>query len=192
MLNLTYEFKLKPTAEQIPIFEEWLERCRKVYNYALAERKDWFRSRSCQINACSRRAEYIIPAETKRPTYASQCKSLTTARANIPGLRAVQVHVLQQTLKRLEQAYVGMWEQNHGHPRFKKAGTMRSFVFPQLGVNPIQNSSVKLPKIGLVKFHQSRPIPDGATVKQARVVRRVSGWYVMLILQWDVQRIPGL
>ena len=97
MLNLTYEFKLKPTAEQIPIFEEWLERCRKVYNYALAERKDWFRSRSCQINACSRRAEYIIPAETKRPTYASQCKSLTTARANIPGLRAVQVHVLQQT-----------------------------------------------------------------------------------------------
>ena len=186
MLNLTYEFKLKPTAEQIPIFEEWLERCRKVYNYALAERKDWFRSRSCQINACSLRAEYIIRAETKRPTYASQCKSLTTARANIPGLRAVQVHVLQQTLKRLEQAYVGMWEQNHGHPRFKKAGTMRSFVFPQLGVNPIQNSSVKLPKIGLVKFHQSRPIPDGATVKQARVVRRVSGWYVMLILQWDV------
>lgn len=74
----------------------------------------------------------------------------------------------------------------HGFPRFKKVGNMRSFVFPQLGANPVQNQAVKLPKIGLVKFHQSRPIPDGATVKQARIVRRTSGWYVMLTLQWDV------
>ena len=42
-----------------------------------------------------------------------------------------------------------------------------------------------------VKFHQSRPIPDGATIKQARIVRRVSGWYVMLTLQWDVS-VPTL
>jgi putative transposase len=73
-----------------------------------------------------------------------------------------------------------MWEQKHGFSRFKKAGTMRSFVFSQLGVNPVQNQAVKLPKIGWVKFHQSRTIPDGATIKQARIVRRVSGWYVML------------
>lgn len=191
MFHLTYEFKLKPTTRQIEIFENWLEQCRRVYNYALAERKHWFGSRSCQINACSIRSEFIIGAETKRPTYASQCKSLTTARANIPALSAVAVQVLQQTLKRLEKAFVSMWEQKHGFPRFKKAGNMRSFVFPQLGVDPVQNQAVKLPKIGLVKFHQSRPIPDGATIKQARVVRRVSGWYVMLTLQWDVS-VPDL
>jgi putative transposase len=191
MFHLTYEFKLKPTTRQIEIFENWLEQCRRVYNYALALRKHWFESRSCQINACSIRSEFIMGAETKRPTYASQCKSLTTARANIPALSAVAVHVLQQTLKRLEKAFVSMWEQKHGFPRFKKAGNMRSFVFPQLGVDPVQNQAVKLPKIGLVKFHQSRPIPDGATIKQARVVRRVSGWYVMLTLQWDVS-VPDL
>jgi len=191
MFHLTYEFKLKPTTRQIEIFENWLEQCRRVYNYALALRKHWFESRSCQINACSIRSEFIIGAETKRPTYASQCKSLTTARANIPALSAVAVHVLQQTLKRLEKAFVSMWEQKHGFPRFKKAGNMRSFVFPQLGVDPVGNQAVKLPKIGLVKFYQSRPIPDGATIKQARVVRRVSGWYVMLTLEWDVS-VPDL
>jgi len=158
VFTLTYEFKLKPTSDQVATFNEWLEQCRRAYNYALAERKDWFKSRSCRINACSLRSEYIIPADTKRPTYASQCRSLTKARANIPALKAVQVHVLQQTLKRLEQAFVSMWEQSHGFPRFKKAGTMRSFVFPQMGKDPIQNSSVKLPKIGWVKFRQSRPI----------------------------------
>ncbi|MEG5160397.1 transposase [Microcoleus sp. AT3-A2] len=186
MFNLTYEFKLKPTAVQTAMFEDWLEQCRRVYNYALAERKHWFQSRSCQVNACSIRSEFIIPAETKRPTYASQCKNLTAARANIPALGAVQVHVLQQTLRRLEKAFVSMWEQKHGFPRFKKIGGMRSFVFPEMGVNPVQGERVKLPKIGWVKFHQSRPIPDGATIKQARIVKKASGWYVMLTLQWDV------
>ena len=187
MSTLTYEFKLKPTQVQVAIFQDWLEQCRRVYNYALAERKDWFKSRSCPTNSCCVHSEYIIPADTKRPTYASQCKGLTEARAKIPALNAVQVHVLQQTLKRLEQAFVSMWEQGHGFPRFKKAGTMRSFVFPQMGVKPIQNSAVKLPKIGWVQFRQSREIPDGATLKQVRIVQRASGWYVMLALQWDVE-----
>ena len=189
MLNLTYEFKLKPTSEQIVIFADWLEQCRRVYNYALTERKDWFKSRSCQINACSVRSEYIISAETKRPTYASQCKSLTAYRKTSIDLQRVQSQVLQQTLRRLEKAFVSMWEQNHGFPRFKKAGTMRSFVFPQLGINSIKNGNVKLPVIGWVKFWQSRPVADGGIVKQARVVKRASGWYIMLTLQWDV-KIP--
>jgi putative transposase len=64
---------------------------------------------------------------------------------------------------------------------------MRSFVFPQMGVNPIHNSAVKLPKIGWVKFRQSRQIPEGASLKQVRIVRRASGWYAMLALQWDVE-----
>ena len=191
MFNLTYEFKLKPTVAQVTIFEDWLEQCRRVYNWALAERKDWFKSRSCQINACSIRAEYIIPASVPRPTYASQCKGLTQARATIPALKAVQVHVLQQTLKRLERAFVNMWEQKHGFPRFKKVGKMRSFVFPQMGVEPIKNSAVKLPKIGWVQFRKSREIPSDAILKQVHVVKRVSGWYAMLALQWDVS-IPDI
>ncbi|MEG5041979.1 MULTISPECIES: transposase [unclassified Microcoleus] len=191
MFHLTYEFKLKPTVAQVTIFEDWLEQCRRVYNWALAERKDWFKSRSCEINACSIRAEYIIPASAPRPTYASQCKGLTQARATIPALKAVQVHVLQQTLKRLERAFVNMWEQKHGFPRFKKVGKMRSLVFPQMGVEPIKNSAVKLPKIGWVQFRQSREVPSEAILKQVRVVKRVSGWYAMLALQWDVS-IPDI
>lgn len=191
MFNLTYEFKLKPTTTQVAIFEDWLEQCRRVYNFALAERKDWLKSRSCQINACSIRSEYIIPADKPRPTYACPCKALTQARAIIPSLNAVQVQVLQQTIKRLERAFISMWEQKHGFPRFKKVGAMRSFVFPQMGVEPLKNSAVKLPEIGWVKFRQSREIPSGATLKQVRAVRRVSGWYAMLTLQWEVS-IPDV
>jgi len=132
VFNLTYEFKLKPTQEQSNTFEGWLEINRRVYNHALGERNDWYQSRSCQINACSLRSCYIIPADIPRPTYASQCKSLTEAKKEYPDLKTVQSQVLQQTLKRLENAFTSMWEQNHGFPRFKKSGRMRSFVFPQM------------------------------------------------------------
>jgi putative transposase len=194
VFSLTYEFKLKPTVEQVSTFETWIEQCRRVYNYALAERKAWYKSRSCQINACSLHSEYIIPADAPRPTYASQCKSLTAAKNTIPALKLVQSQVLQQTLKRLEQAFVSMWERNFGFPRFKKPGRFKSFVFPQLGKNPLKEGMINLPKIGLVKFRQSREIPSDAEVKQARIVKRASGWYVMLTLQWDVnvpQHLPS-
>jgi putative transposase len=79
-----------------------------------------------------------------------------------------------------------MWEQDHGFPRFKKVGTMRSFVFPQVAKDALGDGAVKLPMIGWVKQRPSREIPDGAFVKQVRIVRRASGFYVMLTLQWDV------
>uniref|UniRef100_UPI0037EB2FAA RNA-guided endonuclease InsQ/TnpB family protein n=1 Tax=Hassallia byssoidea TaxID=482630 RepID=UPI0037EB2FAA len=186
LFNLTYEFKLKPTQNQIALFEEWLETHRRVYNYALAERKDWYNSRSCQINVCSLNKCYIMPADAPRPTFASQCKSLTVARKDSEHLNRVNAQSLQQTLRRLEKAFVSMWEQNHGFPRFKKPGRMRSFSFPQLGKDPLKEGCIKLPVIGAVKIRSSRSIPDGGVIKQARVVKRASGWYVMLTLQWDV------
>jgi putative transposase len=191
MLNWTYEFKLRPKASQIAIFEDWLEECRQVYNYALAERKDWYKSRSCPINACSIKSEYIISADTPRPTYSQQCKSLTQARKKISQLANVQSQVLQQTLKRLETAFVSVWEKGHGFHRFKKPERMRSFVFPQLGKNLFVNNTLNLPKIGKIRLREYRKILEKAAVKQARIVKRASGWFVMLTVQWDVS-IPEI
>ena len=186
MFNLTLELKLKPTVAQIAVFEDWLEQCRQVYNYALKERSYWYNSRKCQINSCSKSSEYIIPADGPLPTYSSQCKALTTYRKTSPALLRVNAALLQQTRLRLEKSFVTMWEQSHGFPRFKKQETQRSFNEPQLGVTFHQGNRFKLPVIGCLKFWQDRPIPQGAIVKQARVVRRSNDWYIMLTLPWDV------
>jgi putative transposase len=50
----------------------------------------------------------------------------------------------------------------------------------------IEKNRIKLPMIGWVKFRQSREIPGDAKLAQVRIVRRASGWYAMLTLQWDV------
>ena len=191
MLTLTYEYKLVPTAEQRQTFDDWLKVCSSVWNFALRERKDWASSRKCDINACSIRQEYIIPVDVKRPTYALQCKALTTAKKEYPCLKVPQSQVLQQVLKTIEAAFVSMWERGFGNPRFKKSGRMRSFVFPQMSVADVIGEHIALPKIGRVKMILSRPIPDGFDLKQARIVKRVSGYYVMLSLQCDVQ-VPSV
>jgi len=189
MLNLTYEYKLIPTDAQRETIDLWLAICRKVYNFALRERKDWVNSRKCEINSCSIFQEYIIPSDAPRPTFARQCKTLAQAKKSISELKEPHTHVLQQVLRQLEAAFVAMWERGHGFPRFKKR--MRSFVFPQLNLEVIRRfkdtPEVNLPKIGWVKIHLSRPIPDGFEVKQIRIVKRASGYYAMLTLQCDLE-----
>ncbi|BAZ20386.1 putative transposase IS891/IS1136/IS1341 family protein [Kalymmatonema gypsitolerans NIES-4073] len=85
MLSLTYEYKAMPTSEQIQQIEHTLTVCRKVWNFALLERKDWLNSRSCPINACSIVSEYITPANAPYPNYYEQANALTREDSGIPG-----------------------------------------------------------------------------------------------------------
>lgn len=186
MLTLTYEYKLKPTKQQSAEMEHILSVCRKVWNHALRERKDWSASRKCPVNACSLRSEYIISADAPYPGFNLQCKSLTQAKKQNAELRSVNAQVLQQVLRNLEKSFKAMKESGRGYPRFKKPNRMRSFVFPQLGKDPLGCGAVKLPGFGAVKIRQSRPYPDGFVVKQGRVVKRASGFYLMLTFQGGV------
>jgi putative transposase len=186
MLNLSYEYKLKPTQKQISEIERTIVICRKVWNYALRERKDWINSRKCPINACSRLSEYIIPADAPYPNYFVQATGLTKAKELYPELKTVNAQVLQQVLRKLETAFVDMKRKGMGFPRFKNRYRMRSFVFPQMLKNCIQGNSIKLPQLGIVDFIKSREIPDGFVAKQARIVRKASGYFVILSLECDV------
>lgn len=184
MITMTYDYKLKPNKSQAQIIEMYLEVCKKVYNYALQERKDWINSRKSFVNACSIHSEYIISSGTPRPNYNSQCKSLTEAKKNYPELNIPHSQVLQQTLRTLEAAFINMWERGFGFPRFKKK--MRSFLYPSVKQDWVENGWVKLPKIGKVKMRMSRSTPDGFLLKQIRVVKRASGYFVQLIYQLAV------
>jgi putative transposase len=187
VLSLTYEYKAIPTPEQVQMIEQTLTVCRKVWNYALRERKDWYASRKCQVNACSITSEYIMNADVPRPTYAQQCKSLTVAKEEFGELKTVNAQVLQQVLRKLETAFLDMGRKGMGLPRFKNRYRMRSFVYPQLGKSQfLQGNKIKLPQLGWLEYVKSREIPDGFAVKQARIVRKASGYFVMLTLECDV------
>jgi putative transposase len=187
VLTLTYEYKAKPTLEQIRVIEHTLDVCRKVWNFALRERKDWLDSRKCQVQHCSLTSEYIIPASEPYPNYNSQAKSLTLAKEQYPELKTVNAQVLQQVLRKLETAFIDMKRKGMGFPRFKNRYRMRSFVYPQLGKSQfLRGNQIKLPQLGWLEYVKSREIPNGFVVKQARIVRKASGYFVTLTLECDV------
>ena len=186
MITLTYEYKLEPTVEQIECIENTLNVCRSVWNFALGYRKDWCKSRSAATNACSIEREYIMSVDEPFPNYHVQAKQLTEAKKKDDFLKSANAQVLQQTLRTLDRAWDDMKNRGFGFPRFKNKYRLRSFVFPQLNKDPISVDSIKLPGLKEVKWRMSRPIPDRFVPKQARIVRKASGYFVMLSLQLNV------
>jgi len=191
MLCLSYEYKLKPTKEQIAKIEHILTVCQKVWNFALRERKDWVNSRKCRVDACSLSGEYIISANEPFSGYNLQSKRLTEAKNTNQELKSVNAQVLQQVLRTLDRAWDNIRQRGFGYPRFKNANGLRSFVFPQFKGEVLKGNRIKLPQLGWVKLIISRPIPEGFVIKQARIIRRASGYFVMLSLQLDVN-IPQI
>jgi putative transposase len=183
---MTWEFKLEPTTEQVSEIEHTLTVCRKVWNYALRERKDWLNSRKSPINACSIIQEYIMSPNEPFPNHYVQSKRLTVAKEFSPELKTVNAQVLQQVLRSLDRAFEDMKSKKHGFPRFKNQVRSKSFVFPQMLKNCISAEGIKLPQLGWVKVRWSREIPDLFQVKQARIVRKATGYFVMLSLEADV------
>ena len=186
MLTLSYEYRLEPSQQQIDIIEQTLDVCRSVWNFALRERKDWINSRKCPVNACSLVQEYIMSPDEPYPSYKRQAKALTEAKKTNPRLKAINAQVIQQVLRTLDRAFSDMKSRGFGFPRFKNKYRMRSYVIPQLGKETVKGNQVKLPQLGWVKFRKSREIPEGFVIKQARVIRKASGYFVMLSLQLDV------
>jgi putative transposase len=181
VITLNYQYKLKLTTQQASQVEEILLVCKSVYNFAVCERKDWLNSRKSPVNACSIKAEYIIPADVPYPNYYHQAKQLTKAKEYFPRLKTVNAQVLQQVLKTVDKAFTDMKAKGFGFPRFKRK--LKSFVFPQLSKNCLGNGRVKLPQIGWVNIRQSREYPSRFTAKQIRVVKKASGYYLMICFQ---------
>ena len=169
--------------------ERWQHPPRLFY-FALAYRKDWCKSRKSPINACSIEREYIMSVDEPFPNYHVQAKQLTEAKKTSDFLKSANAQVLQQTLRTLDRAWDDMKNRGFGFLRFKNKYRLRSFVFPQLNKDPISVDSIKLPGLKRVRWRMSRPIPDGFVPKQARIVRKASGYFVMLSLQLNVD-IPS-
>lgn len=184
MITYAYRYKIKPTQNQIRQFEQYLSICRSVYNFAHAERKAWIESRKCQVDRCSIQSEYIISAERPFPNYNIQAKALTKAKKKLPHLKLVNAQCLQQVLKRLDRAWTDSFRMSsRGFPRFRNSNRYRSFRFPKPNTVCLDTGRVKLPSIGWVKIRQSRPYPTGFIPKQLQVVRKASGYYLVIYFE---------
>lgn len=185
-MRITYQYKLRPTADQEALMSSWLDMLRAQYNWLLGERFDWWDRHRCSVNSCPLICSIAAPKE--RPNYYSQKRSLPVLKVERPWYKAVQSQVLQEMVKRVDLAFQRFTKgdangKRSGRPRFKKQGRYRTFTFLQMKDDCIGNGKIVFPKLGAVKLIQHRAIPAGFNIKTARVTRKADGWYVGLLLE---------
>ena len=188
-MKTTYQYRLRPTKQQVTQLDEWLETCRRIYNRMLGERISWWENNRCPIDRCSIISCGIAPL-SDRPSYYSQQNSLVPLKAKYPEIKLVQSQVLQNVVKRVDLAYERFIAgdssgKRSGRPRFKGKGRYRSLTFTQMKQTCLSGNRIMLPKLGTVKLVLHRPIPDGLKIKTATVTQKADGWYVNLSLTDD-------
>jgi putative transposase len=122
--------------------------CRLVYNLALEQCRDHYRQYRRQTG--------------KHLSYVQQARELIALRAEFDWIAAVSQTCQQQTLRDLDQAYGHFFAGRASSPRPRKKGQRDAFRFlgRECSVMPLNAkwSVVRLPKIGVVKFRDTRPL----------------------------------
>ncbi|MBD2297318.1 RNA-guided endonuclease TnpB family protein [Nostoc sp. FACHB-190] len=187
-MRIAYQYRLRPTKQQIATFEQWLELCRRQYNYRLGERFNWWEQNRCDIDRCSLEVCHL-PQLKDKPSYYSQKRELTNTKTLFSDYKELPSHTLQDVIARVEKTF-DRWlkgdsnGKKSGRPRFKGQGRYRSLAFPDpIKPEHIQGKFIQLPKIGKVKMILHRPIPDGFKIKTATITCKADGWYISLSLE---------
>jgi putative transposase len=180
MLARGYRFKLRPTAEQEALFRQFAGVCRLVYNLALEQRRDWWRHYERETG--------------QRLNYVAQARQLTDLRAEFDWIRAVYVSCQQQALRDLDRAFGNFFAGRARYPTARKKGISDTFRFPGREVETRRLngkwSAVRLPKIGWVKFRDTRPIQG--TIKNATVSGGADGWHVAFACAIERETLQNL
>ncbi|MCL6749819.1 transposase, partial [Nostoc sp. CCCryo 231-06] len=117
-----------------------------------------------------------------------QITALPELKKARPWFGKIDSTVLQQNVKRLDTAYKNFFVraaspsgEGRGFPKFKNRSNFTSFTY-QMGIK-VQGSKIYLPKLGWMRFHNSRTIPNGFTIKACTVRKRQDGWYVSIRIE---------
>ncbi|MGB4812512.1 MAG: RNA-guided endonuclease TnpB family protein [Methylophilaceae bacterium] len=143
--------------------------CRYVYNKALAWQKEQYAADKA-IKFSYTKLAYLLPDWKLDPasTWLKESPSQT----------------LQQALKNLETSYLNFFTKLADFPRFKKRGQHDSFRFPQGFKLEQGNNRVFLPKLGWIRYRNSRDVLGD--VKNITVSQCNGKWYASIQTEREV------
>ncbi len=165
-----YKFELRPNGEQQRDMRRFAGSCRFVFNKALALQQE------------------LHQDGEKKLGYAGLCKLLTEwkPQAETTWLSDTPSQALQQSLKDLERAYKNFFDKRADFPRFKKKGMGDSFRYPQGMKLDQSNSRLFLPKLGWLRYRNSRDVLG--TLKNVTVSCVAGKWYASIQTEREVEQ----
>ena len=174
-----YKYRIYPNKQQEILINKNIGCVRFVFNHYLAERINSYKE------------------EQKSLSYNDNAKNLTQLKKEYIWLKEVESTSLQQTLKDLDKAYQNFFRRvkqggdKVGFPKFKsKKNNKQSYRSQVINNNiSIYNNKIKLPKLGVVKFKNSKQF--NGIVKNATISKtNTNKYYVSLCVDVENHVLP--
>ena len=172
LVRKAYKFKLMTNRKLENIFLLFAGHCRFAWNKALS--MNLHRLKNKLPIMYYQELDYFSKLWKKSTEYGflSECPSQS----------------IQHKLKDLEKAFKDCFDKNQPNkklPKFKKLGCGNSFRYPQ-GFK-VDKSRIFLPKVGWVRFRQSREIEG--KVKNVTITREHDGWHVSIQVEVEKPKV---
>jgi putative transposase len=157
-----FKFELMPNGEQVRLMRRTAGCTRFVYNYAPALQKEMYE------------------LSGKKHTRFQLDKLLSSRKAEHPWLTEVPSHSLQQALVDLDRAFTNFFQKRAEFPKFHKKGRQTSFreSDPARITLDRVNSRIRLPKIGWVRYRNSREV--WREVRNVTVSESCGKWFISI------------
>ena len=173
MVHKAYKFRIYPDSNQALLIVKTIGCSRFVFNHFLAERSSAYESekRTLSYNNCS--------------------AMLTQLKKELTWLKEVDSTALQSSLRFLDDSFKRFFSRQNDYPRFKsRKNPVQSYTSKFTNNNiAVEDSFLKLPKLGLVRFAKSREV-DGRIIS-ATVSRKPSGkFFVSILAETEVSELP--
>ncbi|WP_300380563.1 IS200/IS605 family element RNA-guided endonuclease TnpB [Clostridium sp.] len=171
-----YKYRIYPNLHQEILINKTLGCTRFVFNYFLD-----LRIKTYEL-------------ESKSLSYNDNAKVLTSLKKDLTWLKEVDSISLQQTLKDLDKAYKNFFrDKSIGFPKFKsKKNNKKSFRTQNVNSNiEVLDDYIKLPKIGLIKYKNSRPFNgkiNSATISKTSTNK----YFVSILVETENFQLPKL
>ena len=163
-----FEFEIHPNGAQQRRIKQFCGCARFVFNKALDGQKQAYEAdNNTTFN------------------YTKIANLLPQWKKTLPWLKDCHSQVLQQSLKDLKSAYCNFFEKRANFPRFKKKGIKESIRFPQGCKLEQHNNRLYLPKIGWVKYRNSRNVIG--EIKNVTVSKKCGRFYVSIQTEYEVE-----
>ena len=165
LIQKSYQYELIPNGGQIRKLNQFCGCCRFVFNKGLEEVKKYYNNTGHFLN------------------YVQLASFLPKWKQDCDWLKECNAQVLQQSMKNLSQALMNFSAKRAGFPKFKTKGRKDSCRFPQDVKLDGRNNRIYLPKIGWVRYRNSRTIIG--TIKNVTITAKCGKWYVSIQTEYE-------
>ncbi|MFV0466707.1 MAG: RNA-guided endonuclease TnpB family protein [Lachnospiraceae bacterium] len=191
LIKKAFKYRLYPNKEQMELINKTIGCCRFVANFAISEQKKEERYWDITNELVQQGFLAENNYKTKFFNKVQSVKDIVQLKKYYTWLKEVDSIALQASVENVADAYSRYYKKQSDKPKFKsKKNPIQSYTTKNINENiKIVDRYTQLPKLGLVRFANSRDILG--TMKRATISRASSGkYFVSLLVETEVNKLP--